>query len=286
MDVQDSAGSKRGLFEFGTLLTALTLSMYVLGYLKLAALYAAIDCTWVLKFNSPQDFISQGAVGVSSVVASAVIFGSGKNSVDAIRNSQVVISFAGLIVLTVAIFLSKFFATASLIFDPLMEVLPYFYFGPMFYALVLSFSKKDFKKDRSYYFLGIPLLLIILIYLQTSSKVKEITRGLGATQMVSKVSGADKAILIGSVNNKYLVLPCSGSTRFSIIDPGADWVVTPIASAQDCKEPVQATVNQKLFMSWCRLAGVSSTPALVPASPSLCWRKHSATVEACSGHPW
>ncbi len=231
-DKNQAVQPPRRALEFGALVTSITLGMYVLGYFKLAALYAALDCVWVLKFNSPQDFISQGAVGVGSVVIGAIVFG--RKTFAGMQRSQAIMSLIGLLALGVAAFLTKFLSL-SIFLDPLMEVMPYTFYGLICYAIILSFTHDEFKNQQITFFVCALVMLAILIYLQTSPRVKELTRGLGSTYMVSKISGSDKSILVGSVNNKYLVRPCVGPVRYLIIDPGAEWVVTSIASSMDCK---------------------------------------------------
>ncbi|MDK8264440.1 hypothetical protein QP835_09155 [Pseudomonas oryzihabitans] len=225
----------RRIIEFGAIITTLTLVTYALGYLKLAVLYAVLDCTWVLRFHGPQDFIANGAVGVAAAFVSAVIFSFTKWRENSLQNAQVILGLIGLVSLLIACGLSKLFSKSSVFFDPVMEVFPYVYMGPIFYDLFFSIYEKREAKNLSIYFMGVPVLLSVLIYIATDSKYKEVAKGLGSTYMVSRLSGADKSILVGSVNGKYLVLPCEPRQRFSIIDPGSEWVVSPLASASDCQ---------------------------------------------------
>lgn len=227
--------SPRLIIEFGTIITTLTVIMYALGYLKLAVLYAVLDCTWVLRFHGPQDFISNGAVGVVAAFVSAMMFSFTKWRENSLQNAQVVLGLVGLISLVVAGLLSKYFSRTAIFFDPLMEVFPYVYMGPIFYDLFFLVSGKRERKMLPIYLLGLPVLFFVLIFIATDSKYKEIAKGLGSTYMMSSSSGGNRSILVGSVNGKYLVMRCEPHQRLSIVDPGSEWVVTPLASASDCQ---------------------------------------------------
>lgn len=143
----DLKKSPRRIIEFGTIITTLTLVMYALGYIKLAVLYAVLDCTWVLRFHGPQDFISNGAVGVTAAFVSAIIFSFTKWRDNSLQNAQVILGLIGFFSLVIAGVFSWLFSKASVFFDHLMEVFPYIwgrYFMIYFFLYTRSVRQRIF----------------------------------------------------------------------------------------------------------------------------------------------
>ena len=221
--------------DIGALITLLTLSMYVLGFLKLAVLYAAIDCFWAIKFNSAQDFILQGATGVSVAFFSAMLFSWGRDPDKALDGSMRVIAVIGFFWLLIAILISKYLFIGKLMLAVTGELFPYALMGPVFYALFSTYSRDGFRKGAGRYLLGCFIIVFMGLFVYQDEKSKEIDDGFGPTYMLSKNSGDQKSILIGSVNGKYLARSCGEKRIYSIIESGADWIVSPIQSAHDCK---------------------------------------------------
>lgn len=221
--------------EVGSLVALLTLSMYVLGFLKQAVLYTAIDCFWAIKFNSAQDFILQGAAGVSAAFFFAMVFSWGRDPDKALDKSMRVIAVVGVLWLVVAGLVSKYFSIGKLMLALMGELFPYALMGPVFYALFSTYSHNGFRKGAGRYLLGCFIIIFMSLFIYQDEKSKEINEGLGSTYMLSKRSGEQKSILIGSVSGRYLARLCGQNGVYSIIESGADWVVSPIKSAYDCR---------------------------------------------------
>lgn len=221
--------------ELGSLLTFLSLSMYVLGYLKLVTLYAALDCLWVIKLNSAQDFVSQGAIGVSSAFVVSVLFSFGRTPFDGLGRAYSVLSLIGAAMLVAGIILDRYFSVGTLTQALMSEILPYAFLGPGFYSFISAYKNQGLKNDTLVYAIGFVMMFSMGLFIHQDSKYNEIVKGFGSTYVLSKNDGSAKLIMVGSVNNKYLAKVCGASERYSIIEPGFDWVVSPIASALDCR---------------------------------------------------
>lgn len=226
--------ARRPAFEIGALITFLTLSMYVLGYLKLAILYASLDCLWVLKFNSAQDFILQGGTGVSVAFVTALIFSLGRNPVEGADRSLKIISIILVLWMGSAIAISQFASIGRLMLALMSEVVPYSLMGPCFYALYWSYKAKALRRARVKYILGCLNIVAMSLFLYWDEKYKEIIEGVGTTYMVTQASVLKKSILVGSVNGKYLVRLCGRIENYSIIEPGVDWIVSSVPNASYC----------------------------------------------------
>jgi len=221
--------------DIGALLTLLTLSMYALGFLRLAVFYTTIDCFWAIKFNSAQDFILQGATGVSVAFFSAMLFSWGRDPDKALDESMRIIAVIGTGWLLIAGVISKYFFIGKLMLALVGELFPYALMGPVFYALFSTYSHDGFRKGAGRYLLGCFIIIFMSLFIYQDEKSKEINEGLGSTYMLSKRSGEQRSILIGSVSGKYLARLCGQNGVYSIIESGADWVVSPIKSAYDCR---------------------------------------------------
>lgn len=221
--------------DLGALLTLLTLSMYALGFLRQAVLYAAIDCFWALKFNSAQDFILQGATGVSVAFFFAMMFSLGRDPGKALDTSLSVISTVGAAWLIFAGLISQYFSIGNFMLAIMSEFFPYALMGPIFYALFSTYSHDGFRKGAGRYLFGCLLIVSMSLFIYQDEKSKEINSGLGSTYMLSKRSGENGSIMVGSINGKYLVRLCGTRNDFSMIEPGSDWIVSAIKSSSDCK---------------------------------------------------
>lgn len=221
--------------DIAAILTLLTLSMYALGFLKQAALYNAIGCLWAIKFNSAQDFILQGALEVSTAFICAMIFGWRRDPDESLDKSMNIIGVVGAIWAILSIFVFDKFAVGKLMLAIMIELFPYATLGPVFYAFLFAYSNYGFQRRAASYLSGCIFVVVLSLYLYQEQKTSEIILGIGSTYMLAKSSGEQKSLLIGSINGKYLARPCGKNSGYSIIDSGAEWVVTPIKSASDCK---------------------------------------------------
>lgn len=221
--------------DIGALLTLLTLSMYALGFLRLAVLYTTIDCFWAIKFNSAQDFILQGATGVSVAFFSAMLFSWGRDPDKALDESMRIIAVIGTGWLLIAGVISKYFFIGKLMLAVMGELFPCALMGPVFYALFSTYSHDGFRKGAGRYLLGCIVIISMSLFIYQEDKSKELNSGLGSTYMLFNRSGEQKSILIGSVSGRYLARSCDEKGTYSIIESSADWFVSPIESAHYCK---------------------------------------------------